>query len=41
MSVFCVRYVSAAVRDKINDLVDLGTYETVTPTSVVAHVSQL
>jgi hypothetical protein len=31
----------AAVRDKINDLVDLGTYETVTTASVVANVSQL
>jgi len=41
MSVFHVRYDRAAVRSKINDLVDLGTYETVTRASVVAHDSQL
>jgi hypothetical protein len=41
MSISCVRYVGAAVRSKINDLVDLGTYETATRASVIAHDSQL
>jgi len=41
MSIFYVRYYRAAVRSKINDLIDLGTYEAVTRASVVAHDSQL
>jgi hypothetical protein len=41
MSVFYVRYVRAAVRSKINDLVDLGTNEIVTRASVVASDSHL
>jgi hypothetical protein len=41
MSIFYARNVRAAVRNKINDLVDLGTYETATRASVIAHDSQL
>jgi hypothetical protein len=41
MSIFYVRYAGAAVRSKINDLVDLGTYEAATRASVVSNDSQL